>query len=244
MVQKPSTGRQRLMQALMRPRKGQLIAGLLLLALGFAGVTQVRTHGSSGTYAGARQSDLVSLLNSLSSSTSRIQREINRLTQTRDSLKSDSNAKETALNLAKEQETTLSIVAGTIPVTGPGVRITIRDSGSVVSVESLVNGVSELRDAGAEAIAINGTRVVASTAFAQDSQGHLMVGGTQLSTPYVVSVIGYPETLKSAVAFQGGFAFEVRAAGARLGVRTSDSVDIAAVVSVTPALYASPAPPE
>lgn len=221
-----------------------MIAAVLLLVLGFGAVIQLRARGTADPYQGARQSDLVSLLNSLSLSTSRIQREITRLTQTRDSLANDSNAKQTALNLAKEQETNLAIIAGTIPVTGPGVVVTIHDPGSVVSVESLLNGISELRDAGAEAIAINGTRVVASTAFQQDSEGNLEVDGVQLKTPYVINVIGDPQTLKSAVSFEGGFAFEVRAAGATLGVRTSDSIAIAAVVSLSPSHYASAAPSE
>jgi uncharacterized protein YlxW (UPF0749 family) len=236
--------RRRLLRALLRPGKGQIIAAVLLLALGYAAVTQVRAHGQSDSYAGARQSDLVTLLNSLSLATSRMQREVSRLTETRDSLQTDSNSKQTALDLAKQQASTLAIIAGTVPVVGPGVRVTIHDSASVVSVESLLNGVSELRDAGAEAIAINGTRVVASTAFEQDNEGHLVVGGSPLQSPYVIDVIGDPQTLKSAVSFEGGFAFEVRAAGARLNVQTSDAIEIAAVVTVAPAQYATPSTSE
>lgn len=236
--------RRRLVSALVRPGKGQLVAAILLLALGYAAVTQVRFYNQSDTYAGARQSDLVSLLNSLSLSTNRMQREITRLTETRDSLRTDSDAKQTALDLAKQQETTLSILAGTVPVIGPGVQVTIRDPASVVSVESMLNGVSELRDAGAEAIAINGVRVVASTAFGQDDSGSLLVDGTALRSPYEISVIGDPQTLKSAVSFQGGFAFEVRAAGAKMSVETADSVAIAAVVTPERAQYATPSASE
>ncbi len=211
--------RRRLLRALLRPGKGQVIAAVLLLALGYAAVTQVRAHGQSDSYAGARQSDLVTLLNSLSLATE---------PDAARGQPTDRDARLPADRLQRQADRPRSRQAAgehawpsspaRSPWSGPGVRVTIHDSASVVSVESLLNGVSELRDAGAEAIAINGTRVVASTAFEQDSDGgHLVVGGSPLQSPYVIDVIGDPQTLKSAVSFEGGFAFEVRARGRQAG---------------------------
>ena len=51
-----------------------------------------------------------------------------------------------------------------MPVTGPGVRITIKEVAGQVRVEPFIDMVQALRSAGAEAIQINGeVRVVAST---------------------------------------------------------------------------------
>ena len=66
----------------------------------------------------------------------------------------------------------LGILAGTVPATGPGVTITIDDPDGAVTRPTLLDGVEELRDAGAEAIEINDSvRVVASTSFTDGDGG-------------------------------------------------------------------------
>ena len=62
-------------------------------------------------------------------------------------------------------------------MTGPGVRITIKEVAGQVRVEPFIDMVQALRSAGAEAIQINGSvRVVASTWF-QDVEGGILVDG-------------------------------------------------------------------
>ena len=73
---------------------------------------------------------------------------------------------------------TLDILAGTVPVTGPGIRITIEEVDGPVDIDSLLDTVQELRTAGAEAMQINGeVRVVAQTSF-EDGVGGIDVDGT------------------------------------------------------------------
>jgi uncharacterized protein YlxW (UPF0749 family) len=234
------SGQERLKVALLHPGRGQVITALLLLLLGFAAVTQVKARDRDETYAGARQSDLVSLLNSLALSTSRTEGEIARLTETRNSLRNDANARETAIELAQQQTITMGLIVGTIPAIGPGIRITIQDDESRVPMEVLLNGLSELRDAGAEAIEINGVRVVASTVLAEGTSSGLEVGGVDLTAPYTIEVIGDTATLRSAVTFEGGLAFEVRNAGATLEISGASAIEIASVVTVAAPRYAEP----
>jgi uncharacterized protein YlxW (UPF0749 family) len=234
------SGRERLTIALVHPGRGQVITAFLLLLLGFAAVTQVKARDRDDTYAGARQSDLVSLINSLALSTSRTEGEIARLTETRDSLRNDANARETAIELAQQQTITMGLIVGTIPAIGPGIRITIHDDEARVPMEALLNGLSELRDAGAEAIEINGVRVVASTVLAEGTASGLEIGGVPLTAPYIVEVIGDTATLRSAVTFEGGLAFEVRSAGASLEISGSSAIEIASVVTVAAPQYAEP----
>lgn len=235
-----NAGRERLRVALLRPGRGQVITAVLLLLLGFAAVTQVKARDRDDTYAGARQSDLVSLINSLALSTSRTEGEIARLTETRDSLRNDANARETAIELAQQQTITMGLIVGTLPAIGPGIRITIQDEETQVPMEALLNGLSELRDAGAEAIEINGVRVVASTVLAEGSSTGLEVGGVALTAPYIIEVIGDTATLRSAVTFEGGLAFEVRSAGASLDISGASAIEIASVVTVATPRYAEP----
>jgi uncharacterized protein YlxW (UPF0749 family) len=200
----PDPGRGRLWRALLRPTRGQLVVAVLLGVVGFAGVTQVRTNTVDDAYAGLREQDLIDILDGLAGTTQRAQAEIQRLEATRDDLLSETRSREAALEAARNEVDTLSIIAGTVAVTGPGVRITIKEISGQVRVEPFIDMVQALRSAGAEAIQVNGTvRVVASTSF-QDVDGGVLVGGKILSAPFTVDVIGGPEALVAALRFPNG----------------------------------------
>ena len=238
----PSTdGRARLVDALKKPRsRGQIVAAVLLAVLGFAAVTQVQANDKDDRYVGARQGDLVQFINNLSLATQRAESEIAALEEARDSLRNDTEARTTALELARKQADTLGILAGTVPTTGPGLRITVTDPGGGVGTNQLLNGIEELRDAGAEAIEINDeVRVIAQTSL-QDTADGVLVDGQLLKAPYVIDVIGDPVTLAPALDFRGGFTFEVREVNGKVDVEKSDEIDILSVHEPITPEYAEP----
>jgi len=234
-------GRGRLWRALVSPSRGQLIVAVLLAVVGFAGVTQVRTNTVDDTYAGLRQQDLIDILDDLAGTTQRAQAEIQRLEETRDDLLSETSSREAALEAARNEVDTLSIIAGTVAVTGPGVRIRIKEVSGQVRVEPFIDMVQALRSAGAEAIQVNGTvRVVASTSF-QDAAGGILVGGRVLTAPFVVDVIGSPEALGAALRFPDGPADQfARDDAAELTYDELTSLDIESVHEPTPPEVAEP----
>lgn len=198
------TGRDRLVRALLRPTWRQLVVAVLLGLVGFATVVQVRDNEVDDTFAGYREQDLIDVLNGLAATTRRAQTEIERLEDTRDQLQSDTESEEVALNQAQDEADTLAVLAGTVPVTGPGVRITITEGARPVQAGTFLNMVEELRTAGAEAMQVNGeVRIVAQTSFS-DTEGGLLIGGELVSAPYVVDVIGEPGTLSGAMNFLNG----------------------------------------
>jgi uncharacterized protein YlxW (UPF0749 family) len=233
-------GRTRLVASLRRPNgRGQLVAGVLLAALGFAAVTQVRSNGRDDDYVGARQGDLIQYINTLSLASRRAETEIAELQRTREALGSDTEARRTALTLARRQADTLGILAGTVPAVGPGIRATVT-GGSSVGSDQLLNGLQELRDAGAEVIELNGrVRVVAQTSL-QDAPDGTVVDGTLLEPPYVIEAIGDPHDLAVALGFAGGFTSEVQDAGGKVEVSERDKVDISSVRKPKPPVYAQP----
>jgi uncharacterized protein YlxW (UPF0749 family) len=232
-------GRSRLWAALRRPgSRGQAIAAVLLAVLGFAGVTQVRSNSRDDSYIGARQGDLIQYINNLSLASRRAESEISQLQQTRDSLGNDTVARRTALERARQQADTLGILAGTVPASGPGIRVTVTGAGNAVGTNQLLNGLQELRDAGAEVIELNGrVRVVAQTAL-QDTAGGVRVDGKLLRTPYVIEAIGDPQTLATALDFTGGFTAGVRSVGGKVEVRQLDRVEISTVRPASAPRYA------
>ncbi len=237
-------GRGRLLAALRRPgSRGQVVAAVLLAVLGFAAVTQVKSNGRSDSYVGARQGDLIQYINNLSLASQRAESEITDLQQTRDSLGSDTAARRTAVARARQQAETLGILAGTVPAVGPGIRITVTESGTSVGTNQLLNGLQELRDAGAEVIEVNDrVRVIAQTSLQDAPGGGVVIDGTKVSAPYVIDAIGDPRTLATALDFSGGFTSEVSDVGGKVSVQQLDRVQVATTVKARRPQYAQPGP--
>jgi uncharacterized protein YlxW (UPF0749 family) len=236
----PPTGRDRLRRAMLRPSRGQLVVAVLLALVGYAAVTQVRFTNVDDTYAGYREQDLIDVLNGLAGATQRAESEIARLERTRDDLRSSTGAREAALAQAEKRSNDLAIMAGLVPVTGPGIRVTITETEGTVDVDTMVDMIQELRTAGAEAIQVNGeARVVAQTSF-EDAEGGIKVGGQLVTSPYVFDVIGAPDTLHGAIDFPKGPRDQFEDEGATVDVDELASLDIEAVVSPRKAEYAEP----
>lgn len=235
-------GRSRLWAALQSTgSRGQVVVAVLLAVLGFAAVTQVHANGRDDAYVGARQGDLIQYINNLSLASQRTETEIAKLQQTRDSLRNDAQSRRTALERARQQADALGILAGTVPAVGPGVRITVRGSAASVGTNQLLNGLEELRDAGAEVIEMNDkVRVVAQTSLS-DAPGGVLVDGQLLRAPFVIDAIGDPHTLSTAMDFTGGFISEVRDVGGKVSVDKRDRVEIVSVRNPSAPTYAKPA---
>jgi len=234
------TGRRRLLAALRAPRRRQLVVAVLLAAVGFAGVTQVRSNNADDPYSGLREQDLIDLLNGLAGQSQRAESEIERLERTRDELRSDTSRRAAALEQAQSDANTLSILAGLVPVTGPGVRVTITEVTGDVNLGSILDTVQELRTSDAEAIQFNGqVRVVADTAF-EDIEGGLLVDGALVKPPYVIDAIGEPDTLRQAMDFGLGPSYQVRQDGGEMEVEELSSLDIESVVEPTRPDFAEP----
>lgn len=239
-------GRSRLVAALRRPGgRSQLSAGVLLAVLGFAAVTQVQSTNQNAEYVGARQDELIALINSLSLASQRAENEIAELQRTRSSLLNDAEARRTALERARQLAEQRGILAGTLAAVGPGVRVTVEDEAGAVGANNLITGIQELRNAGAEAIEINDSvRVIAQTAVRDLPDGGVSVDGTSISAPYVIEAIGSPATLAGGLRIARGFTYEIEQAGGTSEIEQLDSVEISTVREPPSAQYAEPVPNE
>jgi len=221
--------RDRLRKALVAPSRKQVVVAILLGLVGFAAVTQLRTAGTDEAYAGLRQEELINVLDGLNGARQRTEAEITRLDDVATDLRDDTTKRETALKQAQEQVEALNILAGLVPVTGPGVRITIREDTGRVRLGSLLDTIQQLRTVKAEAIAINGAvRVVAQTAFVE-TDGGFLVDGVRIEAPYVIDVIGDPGVLTGAINFGLGPRKQIEDDGGAVQVREVDTLDIEVV---------------
>lgn len=236
------TPRERLRAFLLSASRSQIVVGVLLAALGFAVVTQVRSTELDDTYEGRREEDLIQILNGLTGTADRTRREIARLEQTRRDLQTDTSARRAAVEQAEQRVQTLNVLAGLVPVTGPGLRITVTEEEGPVRVDSLLDMVQELRTAGAEAMEFNGkVRLVASSSFS-DEDGVIHLDGEPLRSPYVLKVIGEPHTLHTGLTFPSGPIATLRDDdGADVGIEELNAVDITSTRELPEAEFAEPA---
>nr|WP_309053379.1 DUF881 domain-containing protein [Streptomyces sp.] len=198
-------GRRRLADALWPPRvtRAQLVVALLLFVLGLGLAIQVSSTSDNSALRGARQEDLVRILDELDDRTQRLEDEKARLEQQRSELESSSDQAEEARKQTQEKERQLGILAGTVAAEGPGITLTVTDPAGAVESDMLLDAIQELRAAGAEAIQVNGVRVVAGSYFT-GSGDEMRIDGTKVAAPYVFKVIGKPEDLEPALNIPGG----------------------------------------
>jgi len=226
----------------LRPRasRSQIVVGVLCALLGFALVVQV-SQTQEDQLSSLRQSDLVRLLDDVTQRSGELEDQVSSLEATRDELQSGSGRERAALELAEEQAQTLGILSGRLPAEGPGVTIDVVEGPEALDAFALFNVLEELRNAGAEAMEVNGVRLVASSYF-EDSADGVVVDGQTIESPYRWSVIGDPSTLETALEIPGGAMASLRADGARTTVTQEDRVEVGATVEPRAPEYATPVP--
>ncbi|GGV65108.1 MULTISPECIES: DUF881 domain-containing protein [Streptomyces] len=225
------TGRQRLVQGLWPPRftRNQLVVALLLFGLGFGLAVQVAsTSDSSSALRGARQEDLVRILDELDDRTQRLEDEKQGLEKQRQELENSSDQAEEARKQTLEKERQLGVLAGTVAAQGPGITMTIEDTKGTVQADMLLDAIQELRAAGAEAIQVNGVRVVANT-YLTDSGKNVDVDGNKIEAPYRFKVIGKPQDLEPALNIPGGVVQTLEKEQATVSIERSDKIVVDAL---------------
>lgn len=209
-------------------KRRQWGVAIVCLLIGAGTVAVVRGQPDDEFLASARETDLVRLLDDLQARQTRLDGETLRLQTAEERLKSGTSAE--ALAQTQKRADQLRVLAGTTAVRGPGITMRIEARGGFFASD-LLNAVQELRDAGAEAIAINGQRVVVNTWFA-DEQQDISMSGTRISQPYVVEAIGGPETMATAMRIPGGVVDTVSAQDGTVTITQSDRLTISATVDL------------
>jgi uncharacterized protein YlxW (UPF0749 family) len=233
---------ERLRRAFFSPSRGQAVVAVLVAVLAFAAVTQVRLAGKDDTYSNLREAELIQALNGLQAASRKAERDIADLEVTRDQLRSSTQRRTTALEQAQQEVKTLGVLAGTVPASGPGIQITVNDPQGDLSLNHLLDGIEELRNAGVEAIEINDrVRVIAQTSF-EDEDGGVRVDGVSLKPPYVIDAIGSPDTLAGALQFQDGFTDDVEADHGSVSIKKADRIDVSVTRTPVKPRYAEPVP--
>jgi uncharacterized protein YlxW (UPF0749 family) len=187
------------------PARIQSRAALAAVALlvGFLLAVQATRDPGLSRLAAESPEDLTRILADLSEEADELTRQAAALRVRLSSYRSSARTDELAVRDARRTLEDLQVLAGVVSVEGPGVRITIEDPDGQVEWDAVLDLVQELRDAGAEAIAVADIRVVASSWFGPGDEG-MEVDGEMVSAPYEIVAIGPAEELAGAMNLPGG----------------------------------------
>jgi uncharacterized protein YlxW (UPF0749 family) len=227
-----------------RRRRGRdplaaVLIGVLTLLLGFAFAVQVRSTDTDQQLAGAREEDLVRILDDLTAQEDRLRQEIADQRAALDQLGSTDSASAAALAEARKRAEALGILNGAVAAQGPGMTMTIRDPEKRVTSSVLLNAIQELRGAGAETMQVDDVRIGVSSAVT-GTPGKLEIDGQPLAAPYVFQVIGSPQDMATAMSIPGGVVGTVGGRGGSVDIVQSEQVVVDALRPLDEPQYADP----
>ncbi len=231
----------------------QVTLFVALVALGFLVAAQARSEAPRVRYTTQERAPLVETVVQLQAQQDGLKQQIldlrariaqaEQVTAGSDLLVHDLNASLQAARLA----------AGLTALEGPGLVLQLDDSQAPVpagastadyrvSARDIRTVVEELWLGGAEAVAVNGERIVPAAAFV-DIGGSVLVNSAYLTPPFQVTAIGPPD-LYNALASSPGFVELVQARAERFGIRISfaqpATVEVPAYAGSVTLRYAGP----
>ncbi|MGH2457261.1 MAG: DUF881 domain-containing protein [Chloroflexota bacterium] len=217
-------------------RRGQLSLAVVCFLFGIALMMQLRTQNRlrQGTAVDS-SSDLAAIAGDLYDNNSTLRLEVDKLLDQQLTYQQAAASNKQDEMRAEVQQ--LQTFNGVVPVTGPGIELSIVGALRPVDVQDLLN---EVRNAGAEAIAIDGRRVVYNTSIG-GAPGRVTVDGTALTSPIVFNAVGAPDVLDRALARKGGMLSYLKTAypNARIDLTERQAIVLPAYPSPLPLRAAS-----
>ncbi len=227
-----------------RSRQGPIAVAALVLGLMLA--LQLRTHGTVDRIDLVRSQELAGMLKSAETERDKLRDEVDDL---RSKLTTADQGSKSAAAVKDELDKT-RIVAGLTSVTGPGVSVMLDDSKVVrqknedpnaflLHDDDILKVLNELSAAGAEAMSINGQRVIATTEV-RCAGPTISVNNTRIAPPIQIFAIGDSATLENALRMRGGVLESLSVWGIEARVRRENTLTIPAYKGSLQFKYAKP----
>lgn len=213
------------------------LIGLAVFALSFIFVAQLNTvNRSDETLQGKREAELKDDLTALKMEYEELKEENEKNLKIVEEYKTSSSNNSTLINSLTEQLNQMSALSGLKDVAGEGIIVTLDDSDMTVSenisTESMLIHdtdlraiVNELSAAGAEAMSINGQRIIATTAI-RCVGPVIQVNGVKVAAPFKIKAIGNAKYLESALNIKGGIVDSFEIYGIKINISREKSITI------------------
>lgn len=239
----------------MKKHGGTIFLGILAIGIGLMISIQINTTQGME----AEQGGLVPVsqiraqeteLSKLRKENSQLTQELIALEERLMKLQEDKAKEDDSLQAVLADQEKYKLAAGVVEVKGPGVIITLEDpavdeeigdsySELIYRYDLILELVNRLREAGAEAISINGHRIVNTTEISLAGD-NVNINGTPTAPPYAVKAIGKPDTMESALTIRFGILEQMQNYGIRTDMIRQDEIVIPRYSGVITFRYAKP----
>ena len=204
----------------------RILIFLVCIILGFMITMQLKSHHQYQTVAMQRAEELSVRLKEVEADREKLAKELEEYQAGRIS------------GTAQKAMDELKARAGETDMQGKGIILTLDDSKQaakagenknlyIIHDEDLLRVVNELRAAGAEAISLNGQRLIGSSEI-RCVGPTVLINERRLASPFIISAIGNPQTLESALKLRGGVLENFKFWGIKADVAQSDVVKVPA----------------
>jgi uncharacterized protein YlxW (UPF0749 family) len=215
----------------MRTNAGVIAVTAVALFLGVLAVTQIQAQD---VYSRSLQletpASLTTLIANLSERNNAIKDEMLDLRHRTDTAREAIAGGKGSLTEGERQLSQLRVFAGMGAVSGTGITVRVEGTFDERALSDLVN---ELRNAGAEGIAVNTARVGPRSWFGATPDRALTVDSVALRGPWQVRAVGAPDVMYVAMTRTGGIIgqFELIYKGTRFDVSKESALDLPALAS-------------
>ncbi len=203
----------------MRTNAGGFWTTVIALFLGVLVVTQIKAQD---VYTRSLEletpSSLTTLIANLAERNNGLREEIFDLRLRTEAAREASLSGKGSLTEAQKQIAQLQVFAARTAVKGQGISVRVDGDFDDRALSDLVN---ELRNAGAEAVAVNGIRVGPRSWFGMNSDRALTVDATAIKGPWTVSAVGSSEVMYVAMTRTGGIIGQFELIYRRTGFRVT-----------------------
>jgi len=176
------------------------------LLIGFLAVVQIRSQARPSELSSLSAQDLSTLIETLSARNAELR---SGLADIREQLRDydvSGTQGQTAISASREDLRRITAFAGLAPVEGQGLVISVEGDLDAIALNDLLN---ELRNAGAEALAVDDVRITARSVAVQGPRS-LQVDGVDVGRAFTLRAIGSPAGLQAAIERPGGIISQLK----------------------------------
>ena len=236
--------------------RGELAVMAVCVVVGFLLAAQLRgvqLAGAADATNASRLETLQSLYNDVVEERDGLTEQVGQLQSELELYRQQAASGDEGSEALKTELEQMEITAGLTDVEGPGITVVLEDSTQanvtgdeadyLIHDNDILSVINELRSAGAEAISLNGERILA-TSEVRCTGAVVTVNGRRYAAPYVIFAIGDPDTLYSALTMRNGVVDILSQWGITVRVTASDQLLIPAYSGTVDYQYAKPAAPD
>lgn len=235
----------------MKFKSGQISIALISVILGIMLAVQFQTNRTALPDAPIQRAEkLMEDLKKIREERDQLQIDLNHALKRIYDYEQAASKNDGVVEALKEDLEKTKVAAGMTALTGPGITVTLNDSDQQVEPgqdvspylihnEDLLRVINELKAGGAEAISLNGERLVA-TSEVRCVGPTVMVNGNRYATPYVIQAIGDPATLENSLRMKGGVVESLEFWGIKVDIKKADNLTVPAFKGTFNFRYAKP----